>query len=504
LRSDRRLLLASVFVAAVCGLVYELLAGALSSYLLGDSITQFSLVIGVFLSSMGLGAWLSQFIERRLLRAFVLLEILVGLAGGFSTLVLYAAFTYADHYMPFLFLTGGAVGTLVGAEIPLLIRILKDDGPLKITISDVFAIDYAGALVASLLFPLLLVPKMGLMLTGFFFGAMNVAVGAVAIWVFRGRLGGTRGLGAFCAGAFLLLGAGAVSSERLVGFFEAERYEDDVIYSKRTPYQQITLTRWRDDVRLFLNGQLQLSSVDEHRYHESLVHPAFAAHGRPARVLVLGGGDGMALREIYKHPSVGEAVVVDLDPEVTRLFANNPMLTRLNGGALSDPRTRVVNEDALVFLRRDRSLFDVILMDLPDPNDIALGKLYTKDFFRLASRRLRRGGVLATQATSPFYAREAYWCIAKTMRESLPGFSVAPYHAYIPSFGEWGFVLASSSPVDPASLRVEVPTRFLNAGTVAGLFSFPEDLQPVETPVNRLDDQVLVRLYEKGWKRFNF
>ena len=502
--SKRRLLLASVFVAANCGLVYELLAGALSSYLLGDSITQFSLVIGVFLSAMGLGAWLSKFIEKRLLRAFILIEAAVGVVGGFSAVALYAAFTYADVYLPFLFMVGGSVGALVGAEIPILIRILKDDGPLKATISDVFAVDYAGALAASLLFPLFLVPKLGLMMTGFVFGALNVAVAGVAVWVFRERLDRVRGLAVLCAGAFLLLAGGAVASDRLVGFFEAERYEDEIIYSKRTRYQQITLTRWRNDVRLFLNGQLQLSTVDEHRYHESLVHPAMSAHGKPERVLILGGGDGMALREVYKHASVREAVVVDLDPEMTKLFSENALLRDLNGGSLKDPRTRIVNMDAMAYLRKTGDFFDVVVMDLPDPNDISVGKLYTKDFFRFASKRMRRNGVLVTQATSPFYAREAYWCIVNTMRASLPRQSVTPYHAYVPSFGEWGFALAWARPIDASALKVSVSTRFLNSGTVQALFSFPEDLSPIPTPINRLDDQVLVRLYEKGWKRFNF
>ncbi|PCI37490.1 MAG: spermidine synthase [Elusimicrobia bacterium] len=504
MRSKRRLLLASVFVAANCGLVYELLAGALSSYLLGDSITQFSLVIGVFLSAMGLGAWLSKFIERRLLRAFILLEAAVGVVGGFSAVALYAAFTYADVYTPYLFLVGGTVGVLVGAEIPLLIRILKDDGPLKATISDVFAVDYAGALAASLLFPILLVPKLGLMMTGFLFGALNVAVAGVVVWAFRDRLGRVQELYAWCLAAFLLLVGGAVSSQQLVGFFEAERYEDEIIYSKRTPYQQITLTRWRNDVRLFLNGQLQLSTIDEHRYHESLVHPAMSVHGNVQRVLILGGGDGMALREVYKYASVRDAVVVDLDPEMTRLFAENSLLRDLNGGSINDSRTTIVNEDAMNYLRKTQDFFDVIIMDLPDPNDIAVGKLYTKDFFHFASRRLRSNGVLVSQATSPFYAREAFWCIVNTMRASVGTRSVSAYHAYVPSFGEWGFSIATKLPIDPSALSVSVPTRFLNEGTVRGLFAFPKDLGPIATSLNRLDDQVLVRLYEKGWKRFNF
>lgn len=504
MKRDRLLLLASVFVIAVCSLVYELLAGALSSYLLGDSITHFSLVIGVFLSAMGLGAYLSKFIERGLLRTFIILELWVGLTGGFSALILFGAFTYTDAYPLFLFGLGGLIGTLIGFEIPLLIRILKDGAALRVTLADVLTVDYVGALAASILFPTLLVPYLGMMRTSFLFGLMNVGVAAAAVWFFRRRLGRVRSLALACGAAVFLLGAGLLGSNGIVRFLDAERYEDEIIFSKTTRYQKIVLTRWRRDVRLFLDGNLQFSTVDEHRYHEALIHPALSLRGRPERALILGGGDGMAVREALKHPSLREVVLVDLDPEMTHLFSANPLLRRLNGDSLRDPRVRVVNGDAMAFLSDDKTSYDAIFMDLPDPNNLSLGKLYTKTFFRLALKRLRPGGLLATQATSPFYSREAFWCIVKTVRESFPGGTVAPYHAYIPSFGEWGFVLASNAPFDRSTLEVPVETRFLDRETARGMFSFPKDLLLPDSPANRLDNQILVRLYEKGYKRFNF
>jgi len=493
-----------VFVIAVCGLIYELLAGTLSSYLLGDSVTHFSLVIGIFLSSMGLGAWLSKFAEKGLLRKFILVEVWVGLAGGLSAAGLFAAFLFTEVYPVFLFGTGGVVGTLIGFEIPLLIRILKEGSELRVTVSDVLAVDYIGALAASILFPTLLVPHLGLMRTGFLFGLMNVAVAGAAVWSFRDRLGRPARLGLFCAAAALVLGIGFVFSDRMIGFFDASRYEDDVIYARQTRFQKLVLTRWRTDLRLFINGNLQFSTTDEHRYHESLVHPALGLIERPERLLVLGGGDGMAVREALQHGSLREIVLVDIDPEMTRLFRENPLLKRLNNGSLSHPKVRVVNADAMAHLRGEAGSYDVIIMDLPDPNDLSVGKLYTRAFFRLARRRLRPGGVLVTQATSPFYGREAYWCIVNTMKEAFAGENVAPYHAYIPTFGEWGFVLASSRDLSSGKMRLRAETRFLDEATLAALFIFPKDLRSVETPINRLDDQVLVRLYEKGWRRFNF
>lgn len=496
----KALLLFSVFVIAVCGLVYELLAGTLSSYLLGDSVTHFSLVIGVFLSSMGLGAWLSKFVTQDLLRAFVAVEIWVGLVGGFSALILSAAFSFTE-YMPVLFGLGGLIGALIGFEIPLLIRILTEEGVLRVTVSDVLAADYVGALAASILFPTLLVPRLGMMRTSFLFGLLNVAVAFVALATFK--IPRPRPLKALGVLSLLLLGAGLLSSEWTSRQLEALRYEDDVIYSRQTKYQKIVLTRWRDDVRLFLDGNLQFCSIDEHRYHESLVHPAMTL-ARPERVLVLGGGDGMVLREALKHGTLKEAVLVDLDPGMTQLFASNPMLRRLNSDSLLDPRVRIVNQDAMVYLQEDKGFYDAIFMDLPDPNSLSLGKLYTTAFFKLASRRLRPKGILATQASSPFYSREAFWCVVSTMKEAMPGADVKPYHASVPSFGEWGFVLASKTPLPTDKMKFSIPLRFLNPETAQAMFTFPADLGPLPVPVNRLDDQALVRLYEKGWKRWNY
>ncbi|MFA5140206.1 MAG: polyamine aminopropyltransferase [Elusimicrobiota bacterium] len=499
----KALLLFSVFVVAVCGLVYELLAGTLSSYLLGDSVTHFSLVIGVFLSSMGLGAWLSKFVRQELLRAFVAVEIWVGLVGGLSALALFAAFAYTTTYLPALFGLGGLIGCLIGFEIPLLIRILAEEGVLRVTVSDVLAADYVGALAASLLFPTLLVPHLGMMKTSFLFGLMNVAVAYATLRVFKDRIPRRKPLTALCIASSLLLGTGFVSSEWTSRRLEAARYEDDVIYSRQTRYQKIVLTRWRDDVRLFLDGNLQFCSVDEHRYHESLVHPAMSL-AKPERILVLGGGDGMVLREALKYASLREALLVDLDPGMTRLFSSNPMLTRLNGDSLLDPRVRVVNQDAMAYLQDDEGFYDAVFMDLPDPNSLSLGKLYTTAFFRLAARRLSRNGILVTQASSPFYSREAFWCVVNTVKEAMPGADVKPYHALVPSFGEWGFVMASRSPMPVARMEFKVPLRFLNTETARAMFVFPEDLGPLPSPVNRLDDQALVRLYEKGWEKWNY
>ncbi len=501
-------LLVSVFVVAACGLVYELLAGTLSTYLLGNSVVQFSLVIGLFLSAMGLGSFLSRFVTRRLVRTFLLVEIAVGAVGGASALALFFAFALLDTYLPLLLILTLIIGSLVGLEIPLLVRIVRTQGSLRVALGNVLALDYLGALAASLLFPLVLLPWLGLVRTGFFFGLLNVAVAWIGLRLFRRQLAGAVRLqwtaGLVAAG----LTAGLLTAGQTTSWLEDAIYADEILFARTTPYQRLVLTRWRDDVRLFIDGNIQFSSVDEFRYHEALVHPALGMLDQPRRVLLLGACDGLAAREALKHPSVERIDLVDLDPEMTRLFASQPLLVSLNQGALTDPRVRVHNADAQRFLEESRERWDAILMDLPDPNNEALGKLYSRSFFRLAAKHLVPRGILATQATSPFYSTDAFWCIVNTLAATswtgdVGQLNVLPYHVQVPSFGEWGFVLASLEPLHPARARLEVETRFLTRQLLPTLFVFPKDIGPRPTPVNRLDNQVLVKLYERGYQRYN-
>ncbi len=491
-------LLASAFVIATCGLVYELLAGTLASYLLGDSVTQFSTVIGAYLFSMGIGAFLSQWISQGLVRRFVEVEILVGLVGGCSTALLFVAFPMVASFRFLLYGLVILIGILVGLEIPLLMRILKDRLEFKDVVAQVLTMDYVGALAASLLFPLFLVPHLGLVRTGFLFGMANAAVALWTARLFRTEIRGARILQAQAGFVMALLGAGMYFSQEITSLAEGNLFSDEPVLSKSTPYQRIVLTRRQDDLRLFLNAHLQFSSRDEYRYHEALVHPVLAAVAHPHRILILGGGDGLAAREVLKHPEVVSIVLVDLDPEMTRLFSTHPLLTALNAGALTDPRTTVMNADAFVWLERSEGLFDAVLVDFPDPSNYSVGKLYTTAFYRLLRRRLAPGGAAAVQSTSPLFARRAFWCIVETAQAA--GLKTLPYHAYVPSFGEWGYVLLSEE-VMTVPPRFPEGLRFLNADVLPSLFSFSPDMGPVPSEPNRLDNQLLVRLYEDEWRK---
>jgi spermidine synthase len=506
LATDRRtpLLYLNVLVIATCGLVYELLAGTLASYVLGDSVRQFSLVIGLYLSAMGIGAWLSRHVDDAA-RAFVDVELGVALVGGASAPTLFIAFSRVQFFSPLLYGMVCAVGVLVGLELPLLMRILKDELDFKDLVSRVLTFDYLGALVASLLFPVLLVPQLGLVRTSLLFGLCNAGVGLWGTWLL-GSLLTRRQVAALRVRAvvvMVVLAAALVQADRLTAFAEDAQYADAIIHAETTPYQRIVVTRGPAGFQLFLNGNLQFSSVDEYRYHEALVHPAFAAAaGGPARrVLVLGGGDGLAVREILKHPGVESVTLVDLDPAMTRLAHTLPPLVKLNGDPFADPRVHVINQDAFVWIADAKENYDVAIVDFPDPNNFALGKLYTRRFYQMLRARLAPGGAIAVQATSPMFARKSYWCIVRTMESA--GLVARPYQLAVPAFGVWGFVLARGEAFEaPARAPVGLPLRYLNDEAMAAMFLFSRDLGPVDVEVNRLDNQALVRLYEQEWRKF--
>lgn len=497
---NRTLLYITVLVIATCGLIYELVVGALASYLLGDSITQFSTVIGGYLFAMGIGSYLSRFIERGVAQRFVEVELAVALLGGLCAPVLFLTFTLTDLFQVALYGSVIAIGTLVGLEIPLLLRILKDQLKFKDLVSQVLSLDYLGALAASVAFPLLLVPKLGLVRTSLLFGVLNAAVGLWSTWLLAPLLGNPLRLRVKAVLLTVFLLVGFVLGDRLTTFYEDQLYADDVVHASSSPYQRIVLTRGKRGFSLFLNGNLQFASIDEYRYHESLVHPAMVRAGKVERVLILGGGDGLAAREVLRHPQVRSVTLVDLDPAITGLATNYGELARLNGHALSDSKVRVLNTDAMRFLAEGDEQYDVVVVDFPDPNNFSLGKLYTTGFYKLLKKRLAPDGVAVVQSTSPLFARRSFWCVAATLKAA--GFWTEPYHALVPSFGEWGYVLVAHQP--QGQHRPLPPgLLFLDAPTLESLTLFPPDMGPTPVEVNRLNNQVLVHYYEEEWRRWN-
>lgn len=491
------LLFLNVFVIATCGLVYELVAGTLASYLLGDSVTQFSICIGLYLSAMGCGAWLSGWIEKSMARCFIEVEFAVALVGGLSAPILFIAYAKVVWFQPLLYGLVFVIGTLVGLELPLLMRILRDGLDFKSLVSRVLTFDYIGALAGSLMFPLLLVPNLGLARTSLVFGILNGLVGFWGTWLLRPVL--TRGLtGLRIRGALTLalLVTAFIFAGWLTDLAEEVVYQDTIVFSETTKYQRIVVTQSPTRVQLFLDGKLQFNSRDEYRYHEALVHPAMAAAADRRTVLILGGGDGLAAREVLKYKDIESLTLVDLDPRMTDLAKDFSPLAKLNQFALQDPRIEIINNDAMIWIEDATKVYDVVIIDFPDPNNFALGKLYTSHFYQLLARRLTPNSIVALQATSPLFARKSFWCIQNTLHKS--GFEVHPYHIAVPSFGVWGFGLAKLEAFSiPQQLLSGIPRQYLNDDILVSMFRFPNDMSRLDTEINRLDNQILVQYYER-------
>ena len=492
-----------MLAVATCGLIYELIAGTLASYLLGDSVTQFSLVIGVYLSALGVGAWFSQYLHQGLARTFIEVELALALVGGLSAPLLFVSFAFVQWFQLVLFGSVFVIGTLVGLELPLLMRILKEHLNFSDLVSRVLTFDYIGALLASLLFPILLVPYLGLMRTSLVFGVMNALVGLWGTYLLRPLLT-NRGLSGLRGRAFLVVGVlvvGIIKADALTTWTEEIILGKSVVHARQTRFQRILVTNDRRGFQLYLNGHLQFNSTDEYRYHEALVHPVMLAAQQPKRILVLGGGDGLAVREILKHDSVETVTLVDIDPGMTEIATQFPLLRELNEQSLTHEKVTVVNTDAFVWVGKQHEPFDAVVIDFPDPGSYSVGKLYTTFFYRRLRQIMKPDALVSIQCTSPLVAGQSYWCILRTMEES--GFHVRPYCTSVPTFGVWGFALAglrAGIDVPPDLTRIEQELSYLNEEMISNLFELPRDIYPVETEVNQLNNQVLVRYYDEEWR----
>jgi spermidine synthase len=496
------LLLMSVFVIATCGLVYELIAGTLASYLLGDTVTQFSTIIGAYLFAMGVGSYFSRFITRDLISFFIRVEFMIALVGGCSAAVLFLLFGWTTSFRIPLYGMVFLIGCLVGMEIPLLLRIMQGRFAFKDLVSNVFSFDYVGALAASLLFPLVLMPHLGLVRSALLFGLINAAVGILALVMLRAEVG-VRALGLWMVGGLTLLVLLTCwwKTDWVMSSVDEAVFPHPVVFSQTTSYQRVVLTRQGDELRLYLNGNLQFSSRDEYRYHEALVHPGMSSLARARRVLVLGGGDGLAVREVLRYPQVEEVQLVELDPVMVELFSAQQMLCEQNQNALRSPKLRVTNADAFTWLQGGEvGYYDFVIIDFPDPSNFSLGKLYSTTFYQRLARVMSPNAALVVQCTSPYVARRSFWCIDATLRAC--GFETRPYHAMVPSFGEWGFILASRDALTLEPGRLPAGLRFLSAEVMSGLFHFPLDMQQQETEVNRLNNQALVHYFDEEWAKF--
>lgn len=490
-----RLLMLTTLIISGCSICYELIISAVSSYLLGDSTLQYSVTIGLYMSAMGLGSFISKYMKKHLFDWFVLIEIGVGVMGGISALILFLANLYLDSYQIIMYGEIIVIGTFVGVEIPLLTRIIEGDAEnLRITISSIFSFDYIGGLLGSIAFPLLLLPQLGYFATAFLTGSMNILAAILIVFKYSDRIRKPAIFKGITVLLFVFMMWGVLFSENISNYIEGGLYRDRVILSEQTQYQHIVLTRHKDDLRLFIDGNVQFCSKDEYRYHEALVHIPMSQAAKKDKVLILGGGDGMAVRELLKYEGT-QITLVDLDPEMIRICSENKIIAGLNENSLKSDRLKIINDDAYRFLEENEEDYDVIIVDLPDPNNESLNKLYTNVFYRLCQNSLTKDGILAVQSTSPYYATKAFWCIGKTLESE--GFFVKPYHLQVPAFGDWGFHLASRKELGD-NYDITVETKYLSEDNVDALFSFGKDEIAEDVEINSLSKPVLIEYYSEA------
>ena len=491
------ILLLSVSIVGFCTIIYELLIGGVSSYFLGDSLKQFSIVIGLTMTSMGIGTLISRLINKDLIYCFILIEIILAIIGGLSVPILYYSYIFDEIYYLIMCILILAIGILIGLEIPLLTRIMEKYYNLKDNISNVLSLDYLGAFAATLLFPFILLPLLGVFNTSIFAGSLNLLVGILNFYWFKDKITLKKGFKLKSLSVFIavLLIFFVLCSDYLMKKWENNVCDDRVIFSKQTPYQKLIMTKNKEDIRLFIDGNVQFSSIDEYRYHELLTHIPMSLVKNKEEVLILGGGDGLAAREILKYPEVKNITVVDLDKEMTDLAKNNRIFKELNKDSFLNKKVHIYNEDAFKFIETSKNFYDVIIIDLPDPNNSSLARLYSKEFYKLIRSRLAKQGILVTQSTSPFFSPEAYWCVQETLVAAGYVF-VKPYHVYVPSFGDWGFMLAGNIPYN-------IETRYLDNELAQKAFIIEKDIIKENIKPSKLDNPEILKYYLKGWRYWN-
>jgi spermidine synthase len=500
----RAVLLASVSACAACGIIYELALLTLSTSLNGGGIIATSLIVAGYIAALGAGALLVKPLLGWAAISFVAVEALLAIVGGLSAAALYVMFSFVGGSLLMLALGTALIGALVGAEVPLLMTLLQQGRTAGATdtgrtLANLNAADYLGALVGGLAWPFVLLPHLGMIRGAAATGIINLfAAGVVSIFLLR-RVVSTRqlltALGALGL-ALALLAALLICAQDIETTSRQRLYSDPIIAFRQSAYQEIVVTRRGNDMRLYLDGGLQFSTRDEYRYTESLVYPALGAGARS--VLVLGGGDGLAARELLRAPGVENIVQIELDPAVIELARST--MRSANGGSLDSPRVHIVTGDAMTWLRNAKApSFDAVIVDLPDPDTPVLGRLYSTEFYALVSRVITPNGLMVVQAGSPYSTQTAFWRTVSTI--TAAGYAVTPYHVYVPTFGDWGFALArrgetAPQPVLPRNLP---PLRFLNKSVLEATTVFAPDVQPRTLQPSTLEHPRIVEDMRHGY-----
>lgn len=496
-----------LFATGLSGIVAEYILATLATYFLGDSVFQWAMIVSVMLFSMGLGSRLSQYFKTSLLKKFIFIEFALSILVAFSSLCTYTIAAFTDYTVLIIYGMGIIIGILIGIEIPMVVRLNKEFESLRVNIASVIEKDYYGCLAGGLFFSFVGLPILGLTYTPFVLGFINFLVALALLYLVKNNVvKKLRNKLYFAAGiVVVVLLAGVLNAKPVIDWGEQSRYKDKIIFSKQSKYQRIVLTNWNDHYWLYLNGNQQLSTLDEAMYHEPLVHPVMKlTEGK--NILLLGGGDGCAAREILKYKNVESITVVDLDPAMTDLAKNHEVLKSLNNDSFNNKKVTIHNKDAYVFLENHLGFYDAIIIDLPDPRTVELGRLYSYEFYKMCYKHLRPNGLIITQAGSPYYATSAFKCINKTLGKA--GFNTVPLHNQIVTMGEWGWMMGSktdSSEVLKKKLKSltfeDIPTKWINNEAMDLITSFGKLSMFSKDSIieaNQIHNPVLYKYYLKG------
>lgn len=505
-KRNSNILMLSLFATGVAGIVAEYILATLATYFLGNSVFQWTIVLSLMLFAMGFGSRVSRYVETKVLETFILLEVLLSIIVGCSSIFVYSIMGYTSYLNLIIYGMAICVGFLIGMEIPLVTRFNSKYEGLKANISSVLEKDYYGSLIGGLFFAFIGLPYLGLTYTPFLLGGINLLVASIVFFKFRKTLvirsKNWLTVSIFATAALLILGV--YFAKPIIQFGEQSRYSNKVVYSEQTKFQKITLTQSKNNHVLYLNNSMQLNSMDEWLYHEPLVHPAMLLNGNPKNVLILGGGDGCGIREVLKYSSVETIKLVDLDPAMTAFGANHPVFRTMNQNAYHNEKVTVINQDAFIYLENDSNYYDVIIIDFPDPRSIELARLYSKEMYHFCKNRLRQNGILITQATSPFFQTKAYYSILKSMQSS--GLYCIPIHSHVQSFGEWGWIIGSKL-LNPQQMKQKLNTadslpfntRWLTADALKRLHIFGKPVDDTTNiEINSVHNPVLFKYYING------
>lgn len=542
------LLCGCIFASGACGIILEYIQASIASMILGNSFEQWAVVIGLMLFWMGIASLLQVHIKKKhLIYMFIAVETGLALVGGFSPTLTYYSYSMTSHYILVLYFFVSFIGIMIGLEIPIIIRINNDyTKELKTNVGNILSADYLGSLLGALIYVYIILRFFPITKAAFLTALINFMLAFVTyIYFYYKKLIKSKTPALIMILVIIFISYGYVKSDEWNIKIQQPLYDDPIIHTQTTQYQHIVLTHYKplNETRLFINGNLQLCSLDEVRYHEPLVHPVMNLVPQRKKILILGGGDGCALREVLKYKDVEQVMLVDLDPGMTQLATEHPLLVKINNNAFKDARVikqnldgisagdikevymekeafrknklqenvkiadvRVMNVDADKFLEKIPGFWDVIIVDMPDPSSPELTKLYSKAFYIKARRHLSVNGIMVVQATSPYFAKESFLCIGRTIESA--GFSILPFHENVPSFGDWGWYLAWQSDIKTNKLmekinniKFPVKTEFLTENIFKAELSFGKNLLKTDrNDINTIINPILLSIYtHESW-----